>query len=235
MSVGASLRAATIFDNSTGDLLHRFAPPTLLLDPTTTYEVGDQIILAGTQRWLTGFDFEYWAANSAPGATTFAGTVQAQVKIYLNDGALVPPGGPPYGYASPSTVLYDSGLFSLDSALTTRRTEVFTLADFRDELPIFIGVGLTPASELTWSVQFSGLGLGDSVGLDIYSPPTIGDEYTDYWQNNGGWSLLTNTVPMDFGARFYAESTIPEPSMVTLSIMGGLGILTVVRRLRRKE
>jgi hypothetical protein len=88
---------------------------------------------------------------------------------------------------------------------------------------------------MTWSVKFTGLGLDDSVGVDIYSPPVVGTDYPDYWQNDGtGWTLLTNSVPMDFGARFYAESTVPEPSTVTLSILGGLGILTLARRLRRK-
>jgi hypothetical protein len=88
---------------------------------------------------------------------------------------------------------------------------------------------------MTWSVQFQGMTLADSVGVDIYSPPTAGGDYPDYWQNNGGWTLLTNVVPMDFAARFEANATVPEPATLTLSILGGLGILTLARRLRRKE
>jgi hypothetical protein len=232
MGIGASLRAAptTIYDNSVNDLSSRFVPVTYLDGAVTkTREAGDEIILAGTDRWLTGFDFEYWGDNSVtPG--TFAGAIQAQVRLYKNDGPLVPPGGPPYGYPSPgATPFYDSGLFSLGSP-TDRSTMVFTLADFPGGDPLFI-----PADDITWTVEFIGLGTGDSVGLDIYSPPVVGQGYSDYWQYNGGWSLMTNTVPMDFGARFYAQATIPEPSTLTLSIMGGLGILTLTRRLRRKE
>ena len=227
MSIAAPLRASVIFDNTVNDLTVRFNPGTL--------EVGDQINLAGTDRWLTGFSFEYWGTNTAS-PTTFAGAVQAQVRLYKNDGPLVPPVF--NGYPSPGAVpLYDSGLFSLAMPALIyngRATEVFTAgADFPGGLNIFI-----PADTITWTVQFSGMALTDSVGVDIYSPATIGTDYPDYWQNNGttlspSWVLLTNTVPMDFAARFTA--TVPEPSMVTLSILGGLGILTLARRLRRKE
>ncbi len=43
--------ATTIFDNSVNDLSVRFNPGTI--------EVGDQIMLANTERYLTYFDFEY--------------------------------------------------------------------------------------------------------------------------------------------------------------------------------
>jgi hypothetical protein len=87
---------------------------------------------------------------------------------------------------------------------------------------------------MTWSVQFQGMGATDTVGVDIYSAPVVGQDYPDYWQNNGGWTLLTNTVrPMDFAARM--EATVPEPSTLTLSILGGLSLLVLTRRLRRRE
>ena len=79
------------------------------------------------------------------------------------------------------------------------------------------------------------MGAGDSVGVDLYSPPVVGSEvgdFGDYWQYNGGWTLLTNSIgPMDFGAVMQT----PEPSSLTLSILGGLGILIAARRFRRKE
>jgi hypothetical protein len=86
---------------------------------------------------------------------------------------------------------------------------------------------------MTWSVQFSGMSGADSVGIDIYSPPTVGAEvgdFGDYWDFSGP-TLLTNTVPMDFAAKFEA---VPEPSTMILSLCGGLGILTLACRLRRK-
>jgi hypothetical protein len=39
---------------------------------------------------------------------------------------------------------------------------------------------------------------------------------------------------MDFAARFDANATIPEPSTLALSLAGGLGLLTLARRLRHK-
>ena len=74
----------------------------------------------------------------------------------------------------------------------------------------------------------------DSVGVDLYSPPVVGADYPDYWQNDGtGWTLMTNSPPMDFAARM--EATVPEPSTMALSVCGGLGLLILARRLRRKE
>jgi hypothetical protein len=206
---------ACIYSNSLNDLVIRFDPK--------TREVGDQIVLAGTERYLTYFDFEYWGANSA-NLYSFAGDVQARLRFYLNDGT------PFNGYATPSTVLYDSGWFGgfgPTDYYPYRATIYFTAgSDFGAE-GLFI-----PADEITWSVQFQGMGLTDTVGVDLYSPPVVGQDYPDYWENNGGWTLLTNTVPMDFGARMYAVET-PEPSTFVLSLAGGLGILTLVRRLRR--
>ena len=213
------LSAATaIFDNSANDLLVRFDPG--------TYEVGDEIMLASTERYLTDFDFEFWGTNTAS-PTSFAGAVQARVRFYENNGALF------NGYyATPGTNFYDSGWFSVASP-TERSIFIFTAgSDFPDG-GLFIPMPIT-TSNMTWSVQFQGMGATDSVGVDIYSPPAVGQDYPDYWQNDGtGWRLMTNGVPMDFAARFYANETIPEPSTFALALVGGLGILTLVRRLRR--
>jgi hypothetical protein len=147
------LPAETLFDNSTlgSDLHPRFNPGTL--------QVEDKITLAGTERHLTYFSFDYWGGNTAD-------------------------------------------LHSI------------------------------PTPDMTWSVQSQGLQATDSVGLDLYSPPVVGADVGDDWQYNGGLMLLTNpTGPMDFGA---LQQT-PEPSSLTLSLLGGLGILIAVGRFRRKE
>ena len=213
----APVLATTIFDNSVNVLVHRFNPGTV--------EVGDQIKLASTERFLTNFSFEYWGTNTAmPDNSTFAGSVEAKIKFYKNDGA------PFNGYATPDHAFFESAWFPI-TIPTARDTFYFTVeyGDFPS------GGLLIPVDEMTWSVQFQGMGLTDTVGLDIYSPPVVGQEYPDYWANNpiGGWTLLTNGVPMNFGARL--EATIPEPSALMLSIFGGLGILTLARRLRQKE
>jgi len=214
-----SLRAATIFDNSTHDLGIRFNPG--------TYEVGDQIAFASGSigQWITDFSFEYWGTNTAS-PTAFAGgaNVQARVRFYLNDGT------PFNGYASPGTQFYDSGFFTIGPTPTGRNTLNFTQG--ADGIPI--GGFQVLASEMTWSVQFRGMGATDSLGVDIYNPPTVGSDHTDYWQNNSlrDWTLMTNSLAstMNFAARV---SAVPEPSVLALSLAGGLGILVMVRRLRR--
>jgi hypothetical protein len=212
------LRAATIFNNSTNDLLTRFNPG--------TNEVGDEILLGGPERYITAFSFEFWGINTA-NSNSFAGPVQARVRFYENNGT------PFNGYATPGTSFFDSGWFSIGSP-TSRSTAVFQGTDFTPGGQ-FIPIPIT-ASNMTWSVQFDGMGATDSAGVDIYSPPTVGGDYPDYWQyDGGGWTLLTNTVPMNFAAYMDANSTIPEPSVVTLSLVGGLGILGFAYRLRRKS
>ena len=214
MLLAGSLQAAVIYANSTNDLVTR-------LNPGTT-EVGDQIKLAGTERMLTSFSFEFWGTNTAS-PTSFAGTIQARVRFYENNGA------PFNGYLAPGTNFFDSGWFSVLSP-TERSTFIFTAGSDFPSWGLFI-----PADEMTWSVEFSGMGGTDSVGVDLYSPPTVGQNYDDYWSYSGSsWTLQTNSVAtMSFGA--YMEAVVPEPSTVTLSIMGGLGMLLLTRRLRREK
>ena len=44
-----------VYDNSVNDLVTRF--------DTGTNEVGNEIILAGTERYLEGFSYEFWSTN----------------------------------------------------------------------------------------------------------------------------------------------------------------------------
>jgi hypothetical protein len=150
------------------------------------------------------------------------------VQFFLNDGT------PFSGYASPGTSLFNSGWFSVTMPTASRATEVFSIAD-GDFGPG--GLFLPVESNMTWSVQFRGMGAGDSVGVDLYGPPTVGQAYGDYWQFGGtGWALMTNSAAppiANFGADMVA--TVPEPSSIALSVLGGMGLLIMVRRFRRKE
>jgi hypothetical protein len=217
VTISLPLRAVTpIFDNSVNDKLYRFNPGTL--------EVGDEILLASTERYLKYFDFEFWGTNTL-NDYSFAGAVQARVRFYENTGT------PFNGYPSPGpTPFFDSGWFSV-GAPTDRSTIIFT-----DQSDFPAGGLFLPSSDMTWSVQFQGMGATDSVGVDIYSPPVVGWDYPDYWESSGGtWQLLTNGVPMDFAARFYANQQVPEPSSAALSALGGLAILVFAYRVRRKK
>lgn len=205
--------AATIFDNSANDSLSRFNPGAAV--------IGDQINFTGTERYLTRFDFEYWGANSA-NAFVFAGSVQARVIFYLND-------GPEFnGYATPGTSFFDSDWFSIKP--TDRSTLVFSAGSDFSPSGLFI-----PESQITWTVQFTGMSATDSVGVDLYSPPAVGFDAPEFWQNSGGgWQLLTNAVPMNFGARFFAsQEPVPEPSVPIL--FSGALIFFAARRFRSRQ
>ena len=175
-------RADLVYDNSSADLSVRFSPG--------TNEVGDEITLTATNssRCVTNFIFEYYG-------TGFSGNEQARLRFYLNDGT-----NSPSGFPVPNTVIYDSGFFPISA--TPRATLEFT----RENSQLNV---LVPDS-FTWSVQFAGIDPGESIGMgvDLYSPPTVGWSYDDYWDYSAdGWQLRTNaTYPMNFAARVQASS-----------------------------
>ncbi|PWU09028.1 MAG: hypothetical protein C5B50_28170 [Verrucomicrobia bacterium] len=193
-SVGglSSASADTIFDDSENDLLIRFNPGTL--------EIGDEIVLAGTARYLTNMSFEFWGTTYGTNGAAFAGAVQARVRFYINDGA------PFNGYSTPGTVFFDSGWFG-GLFPTPRCTAIFSAGMDFPSSGLFI-----PTNDITWSVQFQNLGPGDALGVDIYSPATVGADYPDYWENNGHWALRTNSVTsaMNF-ASVWQASQLPIP------------------------
>jgi len=209
LMIGVSASAATIYDNSVNDLSTRFNPGAT--------EVGDEIILAGSQRMLTSFSFEFFALNNGTTNGSFADQIQARVRFYQNNGPLF------NGYATPGTNFYDSGFFTLGLP-TDRSVAVFSAGlDFPVQ-----GLVMPVVSNFTWSVQFRGGSIGDSAGVDIYGPPVVGQGLKDYWEFSGGtWTLKTNNVAMNFAAKFDA---VPEPSTVVFGILGGLGILIASRR-----
>ncbi len=158
-----------VYDNAETDLSIRFNPGAL--------EIGDEIILdASAARYASEFVFEYWGLNS--NQVDFVGNVQARVRFYRNDGADF------NGYPTPHTLLYDSGNFSLPT--TTRST--VTIEDFASEAAVPLLVALPDS--FTWTVQFSGLDEGDAAGIDLFSPPIVGANFPDYWENDGSvWRL----------------------------------------------
>jgi len=202
--------ADIVYNNSTNDLFIRFNPGLA--------EVGDEVVLAGDQRFVTNFVFQYWAIGLGGGET-------AQLRFYANDGTNAPGGGP----LVPQSLLFDSGTFSIGN--TPRSTLVFDQTE--------LGGGLWLPDSFTWSVQFFGTdGAGESAGVDLYSPPTVGGNYDDYWDNIGSfdWRLTTITVsstnaPANFGALIEA---VPEPSAVLLGLFGGLAILGLKYRKARR-
>jgi hypothetical protein len=198
-------------------------------------EVGNQIIFSSTPQALTYFSFEFYAINNDHSTFLSSSTIDAEVRFYENSGP-----GTFNGYYTPNNMFYDSGLFSVSDLLlgspttpTDRDTITFNTTDF--------GAMVTPAglSEMTWSVQFSGLGAGDEVGLDLYGPPVVGGNHGDYWLWNGtSWELddFVPSQPAGTGAASLMEaSLVPEPSVFALASFGGLGFLAFLRRFRRNR
>jgi len=175
-------------------------------------EVGDEIILGGTYDNVlaTEFSFRYWTSDPLdPNA-------RAKVRFYLNDGPASSSGPLTPG----ATPFYDSGLFTLTCCG---------------------GTGLLYPNVLvphtfTWTIQFFNLGYG-TAGIEIWSPPTIGNNYTDFWMNvpGTGWELRTSVtgLPMDFGARL--SSNVPEGGSTAAMAFVGIGIIGVFQVLQRKR
>lgn len=172
--------------------------------------IGNQIIMGNgfTSATVTNFSFEIYSTLPA-----FAGTVQMQVFLYANNGALT------NGYAMPGTVLYNSGLFALP-----------TPQSFSGGLnagTLFFDLSLTPTNlpnNFTLAAVVTGMTGSDAVGMELFNPATVGLNYDDYWVQNGtgSWALMTNSVgPVDFGARFNGTG-VPEPSTLGLSVVGAL-------------
>ena len=164
-----SVPAAIIYDNST-TFQEAFND--------TDLEAGDEVNVVGTARLVTGFAFEYFAEFAATGDET------ARVRFYEMDGA---PGT--NDFATPGTLLYDSGAFSITSGYrTVNITEMSALL---------------PSSKFTWSVQFSGITAAEEAGLLYYDPPTVGSSDVYFWEkDNGTWTAVATD---DTGNNFAAQ------------------------------
>lgn len=173
-------------------------------EPETSYdaprEFGDQITLSGTDRWISGFSFEYYADFTPTGDET------ARLRFYANDG---PTGANPS--ATPGTLLLDTGDFSIQSGYKTAR-----LNDFRLLVP----------DSFTWTIEFNGISETERAGLLIDENVNIGSSNSTFWEKREeGWRSLT--LP-GLSANFIAQVIVP-PAVVSgsLQIEGGVATLEV--------
>ena len=171
-------------------------------------EFGDEINLAGIARTITDFKFEAFANLSTTGDDF------VRFRIYSN--------GTGVG-AAPQTLLYDSNTDAPQGILLINGINTIDVS----------GLSLNVPSKITWTAQFTTHGAGDTAGLNLYSPATIGavlaggeiGSRKDMWQNvNGTWTLFTyaDGTPANFAARV---SAVPEPSSIALGVLGGLALI----------
>jgi len=178
-----SARAEIIYDNSQ-NYLGQFN--------ATTLESGDQIELSGQSRLVTEFAFEYFGNFAATGDET------ARLRFYLNDGLQ---GGNPS--ATPNTLLYDSGAFTITTGFQT-----ITVSD----LSIFL-----PTNTFTWTVQFAGLLNTEKAGVLFYDPPQVGRSGDYLWRfENGQWAAVASAnITNNLVARVIAVPELRASSLLT--------------------
>jgi MYXO-CTERM domain-containing protein len=224
IAVGAGTILATgysygdvLYDNTTSDSGNS-------LSFSNGETIGDEIILANptaTAAFLDGFSFEIYSSESA-----FVSTgVQMQVQLFANDGAIV------NGYASPGTLLFNDSF-----ALPGTPQQLFSGSDV-GLIQEALNPNVIAPNQFTLAVTVTGLDASDSLGIELFGPaPTVGNNYGDYWLNDGSWSLLTNSVPVAFGSQFTGTAA-PEPSGLYLGGLGlaSLGGFTWLRRRQAKQ
>lgn len=183
---------------------------------------------------LTSFSFEYYSPN-----VTFSGSVTADISFYNNDGALT------NGYASPGSLFFNSGTFTLPTAFaasggSNSATLLFNTTDFTTgDGPgaVTMNPNFVMPSNFTFVVTISGMSGFDAVALPVYDTPQIGANSGDYWYDvSGNWELLTNAAgPIAFGAQFTGTpQPTPEPSVICLGALGAAAFAIIARRRRQQ-
>ena len=219
----AAVRGATLYQNTA------FTTGQVMNLPNNA-QIGEQIWLGPHAGYnLTNFSFEYYSPVS-----TYTGPVQADVRLYMNDGA------PTNGYNTPGPLFYDRGTFNLTDPWqvsgnnTNTATLVFQLSDLLSGNAMNLNQSLVLPTNFTFTVTISGMQGADAVGLPLFDPPQVGTNAGDYWYDvSGNWELLTNSIgPIAFGAQF--QGTIPEPSVLGLGALGAAALAVMARRRQRR-
>jgi len=223
LASSAGVRGATLYQDTT----HGTGQ---VMNFPNNQEIGEQIWLGTgtTPMYLTNFSFEYYSPF-----ISYSGTVQADVRLYVNDGPKT------NGYSTPdATPFFNSGLFNLTDPWqvsgTNSATVIFQLSDLQSGNAINLVNGFALPTNFTFTVTFSGMQGADSVGLPIFNPPAVGFNAGDYWYDvSGNWELLTNSIgSIAFGAQFLG--TAPEPSVLCLSALGAVALTVMARRRQRR-
>jgi hypothetical protein len=215
--------ADTLYNNSANNTGYR-------LTMSNGQQVGTEILLgtAPNSEYLTNFSFNFYSSG------TYA-DVTLEVLLQLNNGT------PAFnGYDTPGTVIYDSGAFQISSQNGDGGLD-FNYNDLTVGDTVPLNQFTTIANDFTLSFVVEGLAEGDTFALDLYDPATVGSNYGDYWLNTGtvgspNWELLTNSMSGPIGVASVFQGSLtpaPEPAALSLSILGGAGLLLAIRRRRQ--
>ena len=166
--ISQAARAEVVYNNST---TRETSGGNALYFAQGGYEFGDEVLLntAGS-RFLTNFTLEYYANTLPPGATM-------RLRIYQNDGV-----GYGTNFNTPGSLLYDSSAFDISGA------NGFNTLSFNQANS---GFGIPVTGGFTWTVEFGNLG-GQTAGLSLYDPATVGTNYNQMWEHSGTVGVGTN-------------------------------------------
>jgi len=230
--------------NSANDIYNSYTgvTPSVGIALSNGEEFGNEIYMPANpnNNYMTNFTFEYYGTSGLGAVTNFAGNVQVDIKFYLQTGPAV------NGYLSPSaTPIYewnsataDGGAFGGSSVLVASPGNYFSLQleDFSgyaaDPLSYTQGVLIpySPYEQLTYSITFSGLGSGDTIGLGATAGPTVGVADNGYWfkpTSGSSWEYLTNGV---YNTSLAEIQGVPEPTSMALVGVGALSLLVAAKR-----
>ncbi len=175
---------------------------------TTGAEYGDEVVLGGWARILTGFSFEYAANYALAGGLTF--------RIYDQTGPVLG------GSASPGANLYET---TLDIQSGGAVVNIDFGIDPANMIP----------SRLTYTVEFIGLIPGNTAGLIAPGgTPTIGTSGDDFWEKTGpganDWALKKFNAGSPSANFVTTITAVPEPSTVAMMVAGAGLVLVALRR-----
>src|SRR4051812_36523714 len=129
---------------------------------TERTEYGDQLDLAGTARVLTEIDFSYYA-HIVPD-----GTQVMKVRLYSNEMTY------DFFRNQPSMILYESDFIPIQLGQNGYNSVAIT--NLQVELP---------RNTVTFTIEFQGIKSNEVAGLLLYSPPTIGFSFNEFWARRG--------------------------------------------------
>jgi hypothetical protein len=185
-------------------------------------QIGNEITMGTPSPFnlLTSFSFEIYSPEHA-----FIGSPQMEVFLYANNGA------PFNGFPTPSQSLYDSGLFSITTPFQATAGNSLGSTIQVD----LSGAPLTVPHDFTFAVEVTGLNASDYLGMELFDPATVGQNFGDYWLKSGSsgsvWELdhNLNGTRTDFGAQFLG-SAIPDPAPTAMLLGMALASLGFLRR-----